>query len=443
MHSRPLGRNGVAGLAQYWLPVGAWVIVDQGCFSLANLGIQLVLARALTREQFGVFGLLANILVGVGIVHAGIFVEPMLVFGASTFQEVRATYCTGLARWTITFALVVGLLVSCGFGFALALFRPDSAISIGGFISLTEVTSPVLLFALLRRMPYLEGKPVRAALGSATYLSVVLFGLHVISSHGTLRPEIGIALMGLGAAIAAVVLAGLERMRLGSHLAGRLRSRAVTLHLSYGRWAVASGLLGWAPISIVIFSLPAFAGLEELAMFRATYNVALPALLLFGALGGILLPVQVRALAGGRAKMVLLFGMGSCAAIALAYAGVVLLFGPRLMQVMYGGRYMAQQQGTWVWLAVTVLAFSLEPGLASFLRGIGRPRHVMWSNAAYTAAVLTLGVPLIARLGAPGGLIAMMIGSLSMTLVLACFTYRALRTSPVRAKPLEALRRTR
>ncbi len=66
--------------------------MDQGLFSISNLVLNVLLARWLLPEDYGIFATAFAIFLLVATLHTGLFEEPMLVFGSGKYRNRISEY---------------------------------------------------------------------------------------------------------------------------------------------------------------------------------------------------------------------------------------------------------------------------------------------------------------------------------------------------------------
>src|SRR5438045_8021636 len=66
---------------------GFWAIADQGLFAGSNFILNIVLARWLSPDEYGAFGVAFSIFLLVGTLHSSLLTEPMTVFAPGKFRE--------------------------------------------------------------------------------------------------------------------------------------------------------------------------------------------------------------------------------------------------------------------------------------------------------------------------------------------------------------------
>src|SRR5437667_8391167 len=81
-----------------WLGKGVWAILDQGLISSSNFLIGILLARWLLPEQYGAFALAFEIFSMLALSYQAMILEPMAVFGPSTYGNRTGEYM-GTMLW--------------------------------------------------------------------------------------------------------------------------------------------------------------------------------------------------------------------------------------------------------------------------------------------------------------------------------------------------------
>src|SRR5215208_612330 len=70
-----------------WLTRGIWAVVDQGLFTLTNFSLNILLARWLSPEEYGAFTVAFTLFLLFGALHIAVLIEPLLIFGPSTYEH--------------------------------------------------------------------------------------------------------------------------------------------------------------------------------------------------------------------------------------------------------------------------------------------------------------------------------------------------------------------
>src|SRR5690242_19498314 len=79
-----------------WLRKCLLAVIDQGLISGSNFLLAILLARWLPAEQYGAYALSFAVFVLFSFLQQGLFLEPMSVFGPSTYQKSQREYLGSL-----------------------------------------------------------------------------------------------------------------------------------------------------------------------------------------------------------------------------------------------------------------------------------------------------------------------------------------------------------
>jgi O-antigen/teichoic acid export membrane protein len=276
-----------------WGGRGVLTLVDQGLIGTSNFLIGILLARQLSPTQYGAYALAFEIFMVVSMAYSCVVLEPMLVFGPSTYRD-------NLRRY-------LGVLLSMHWAGALA-----SAAVLGGSAWLVHELgrSPglpkallgamlavpcVLLFWLGRRACYVNLDPKPAVVGGLLYGLVLLGGAFLFYELRSLSPFVAFLLMTFGALTASSFF--LWRLKPSVSLRPKFPSiREVTAsHWTYGRWAFAASIASWVSGNVYYVLLSSMRGLAATGGFKALQNFASPIGQVFSALTLLALPYAARA----------------------------------------------------------------------------------------------------------------------------------------------------
>jgi len=400
-----------------WITRGAWAIVDQGFFALANVILNVLLARWLSPAEYGAFAVAYSLLLFLGAFHTALLTEPLLVFGPAKYAKQPRSYLSVLLRahWGLM-ATGSGLMVMGG----LVLRISGKATFAQTLFSLALAAPFSLLMWFSRRVAYLRFQPRLATIASAGYLLLLLSGLSALAALHAVSIFSAMVITGAAGAIS------------GSWLLRRIvrelppekhssPSSVITDHWRYGRWASATSVLMWIPLNFFFVVLSLFVSFEASATLKALSNLVLPLLQANAALGSLLLPAMVlRVRNSEQFKSLLrlaltLFALGAC-----AYSLVVgLICGP-LVHLLYSGRYDGHSNLVWLLLVIPLFDGAMVV-LATALRSMERPDLVFWSQFAVGIFVLTAGVVATHLSGLWGATGAIAVADLLGAVVLGAF----------------------
>jgi O-antigen/teichoic acid export membrane protein len=398
-----------------WLGRGAWAVVDQALYAIANALLNILLARWLAPAEFGAFAVAYSAFLLIGAFHVALLIEPMLVFGPGWCAGRLAGYLDVLVRGHYVLTLAGSLLLiatSVGVWFfgsgplAHALFG-------------LAIAAPFTLFMwLAKRAAYVQQQTKLAAAQSVIYLVLLLTGLFALK---------GLHLVSVFPAMLVMSFAGVFA---GQWLMRRLRAvtvdseeppsvRAVlAAHWTYGRWALMTGVLIWMPLNFYLVVLSTWVNLEASATLKALINLVLPLMQVNAALSALLLPILVTQSGDGAAFARLLGrALALFVFIALLYALAIAAFGGSMVQLMYGGKYVVTSRVLWL-LAVIPILDGASAVLASALRSLEQPKQIFRAQIFAVICVLLVGVAATAKWGVAGATGAMVLaGGLAVALL--------------------------
>lgn len=412
---------------------GFWAVADQALFALSNFAVNVLLARYLTKEDYGAFSVAYTIFLLLGTFHTAVLTEPMLVFGSARYKNRLVAYLRSVLRGHGAF----GVATLGAFGIAgIVLMRFDNSPLAPSFLALA-IAGPLILFQwLMRRSCYVELRPRLAATAGTLYMAILVLSVLFMYRVGRLEPATAL----FGMALASLVSGLWISYRLGvlgtrSEDVG-LGREVLADHWSYGRWAVGASGLSWAAGNLLYLLLPLFTSLSAVGVLRAAFNLIMPVMQVFTALGTIMLPELVRARTrhtmGIEAGRFLALFLGA----AMVYGVLLIVFRDQLITLFYG-----QKRGSIADLVPVLAAMPIASGIVSVfgsgLRAIENPRAVFFAYLASTGCTATLGTVLVYTEGTLGAAVAMLLASLVTASVAGILFVRALRSES--KEPLERL----
>jgi O-antigen/teichoic acid export membrane protein len=398
-----------------WLGKSLWAIMDQGLFAASNFILNLCLARWLSPEAYGSFALAYTIFLFAGVIHSSIFTEPMLVFGSGRYRASQSNYLLTLIRLHWRHAWPASALIIT----AISVFYWQNPARYS--ILLLAATCGATLYQwLIRRACYLSSQPHLAASGGIIYLITILTAIVALRQCEALN-----SLSALSAVAAASLLSGaiIHYRLLHSYPQSSEHTNPdieiIQAHWEYGRWSIATGIIGWLSGNIAMVSLPWWHGNEATATFRAGFNLILPVQQLLAAAGPLLLPYLVRNHNQPRFRKKVLTCAICFAASPLAWTILLATAGPSMCSWLYNGKYSFDRTYL-ILLGLSATISSFGQVIASSLRAMELPKLAFHGYAASAIFSITLGLPLIAIGGVNGAAAAltaaMAVSAIALTL---------------------------
>ena len=411
----------------HWFKSGTWTILDQALFAGSNFILHLLLARWLSAEAYGAFTIGFTLFILIGTLHTGLITEPMLVFGPGRYQSNFGRYLRLLVQGHSVFTsgcflllLPVGLLLYFG-----------AYPQVGAVLVALALAQPfILLLWLMRRACYVPLKPNWAATGGLVYLVVLISGVYVLyhTDFVVLSAEVAMLALGIASLISALWLTRLLLCKPAATASIAFKKDVRLQHLSYGRWASATGVLEWIPGHIAFLVLPLAAGLEASGTLKALMNTVMPAANIYGALSVLLVSVLVRERSGpnflkllGRITGVVVLGT-------LVYWILLGGFGFEIIDWLYNGRHSEYDYLLWLVGALPV-GSGIMAMLCAALRALERPNLIFSAHLAATAIALSVGVILIFEFGIVGALVSLLIQIVVEIVLLTYYLFRTVAIS--------------
>jgi O-antigen/teichoic acid export membrane protein len=376
-----------------WVHKGGCAVIDQGLISGSNFILSILLARWLVPEQYGAYAVAFGFFILISLVYGALVLEPMAVFGGSSYRD-RVRGYLGSLIW-IHVAMSLGIAAVFGASAFIA-WKMSPGNGLGGALAGVTIASPcVLLFWLARRSFYLELSPAKAAIGALVYCGLSLGSLFVIYRRASLSPFSAFVLIGLAALVTGVYLLVRLRGELPpshmNHPLGEIWGR----HWRYGSWALLSSVASWIPANIYYPLLSSFRTMAQSGQLKALMNFTLPVEQVKMALGLLFLPYAAsvleregRSSAGSLSRRMTLVAVG----VAGVYWLVVLSLQRSAFHALYSGRYMEVAHLLPI-VAIGSVAWCGSFGSSIALRAMESPSSVFIAFGLSTVASLVVGIP--------------------------------------------------
>ena len=374
--------------------------------------MSVLLARWLTPDQYGVFALAFSVFLLLTVLYQAIVLEPMSVYGGPMAVETLGGYIKTLFWIHGAFSIAVGLVLAISAVITSGLHMPTLP---SAFAGLALAAPLILLLGLARRTYYIRLSPGPAVAGACLYSLVIITGLAALRTR--LSPFLAFGLMGVAALVSSLFLL----LRLGRYL--DWKSQATTLratwhdHWQYGRWAMVSAVLAWAPAYLCYPLIVSFRGMAGAADLKALMNISAPVIQTFMALSVLILPYAASSQQNGKD------GMAMCrrivfvfVAAGLAYWVVMMSIRTVAFRVMYTGKY-TEIMHLLPLLVIESLVWSVSCGPTIVLRAMKSPKSVCAANFVATLIFVAVGIPATRAFGISGVISAIILADISILVV--------------------------
>ena len=410
-----------------WAMKVGLAILDQGLISGSNFLIGILLARWLLPASYGAYALAFGVFILLTMLYGSLLLEPMGVFGGSTYRHCLRGYLRSLLWIHLATTLVIIAVLGLAVAATRALQLPDG---LPGALAGVTVAAPcILLFWLARRSFYLELSPARAVIGSALYCTLVLGGLSVAYWRGILSPFAAFLLMGLGALVTGAYLLARLRPELSPGPNAPSAREAWRRHWSYGRWALAGNVASWVPAYVYYPLLGTLSGMARVGELRALMNFVMPLAQAQAALSMLLIPYAARTFAqDGRqgaaalTSKITLLSVGAAA----AYWGLLVTLRKPVLHFLYSDKYTGIAYIVPL-VAVGSIFWTAAYGSSVVLRAMESPDSIFLAFCSATVISLIVGIPATWAFGLRGAVWGINLSDVSSFFMVAYLLRRKVR----------------
>ena len=394
---------------------GYLAAVDQGVISVANFMATIILARAISPTELGVYGVGFTSLRLVRSFQEGFTVQPMNTFGPGMEMETFRRYATSTSLIQVSLALA-----------------SSAAVALGGwfFTWLGNDTAGPALFALwfaflfwqlqeyIRRMLYTRGAIPQAVINTILANGIRLGILIWWAAQGKLTGIAGLNAIAWGSLVA--LLPGLWQTR--AYWTKEFDSLKITWkrNWDFGRWVLGGTVANWVAVEFYPILTAGMISFAAAGAYRALQNLVAPIHLLLRATDTFLTPRAAR-LFQEKGRPALERSMRLTYIVAaipvLGLLGIAVIFPLPLLHALYGDTYLEYSQGIVLMAIFYALWFAYWP-LQSVLKASRISRPIFVANLAAIAAMFTIGIWMIERWGVYGTIGGQALNALVVSIIL-------------------------
>lgn len=376
---------------------GAWALADQMLLSGSNFITMVLVARGLSRGEFGEFTLVYSGLLFANLAQATLITQPHNVLASTRdgFDYRRYTSAAGAGQLVFALVTALGALAVAAVGWSLGWTVTGLLVALAPCIIAWQSQE------FVRRVLYTEGRTAAAFFNDLLSYGgqAVCIGLLWYAQRLTAQK----ALYVLAATSGAAALVGLWQLR--HSLARGWKWSSLWENWDFGKWLLGAELLQWvSSIQWYLFIAAALLGVTATATLKAASVIFGPTRVLILFLDTIL-PIRfAKALArGGPEEMNRQYRWTFLLATPLlaGYCGLVALFAKPLLQLTFGDQYSNDA------MVLALYAMSVFPAYVSHityaaLAARRQTKHIFMAYV-YTALVaLGLGWALLHWMGVNG-----------------------------------------
>ena len=400
----------LASLSERGLFQGLFSLADQGVASITNFVTGVILARACSKEEFGLYMLAFTLILLVTDMQTALIATPYMVYGPRLKGRAQALYSGSTLIHQMAFSIAA--MIALGVGVLLTHFGWGPH-GIGPVLwVLLAVISLIMFREFVRRMCFAQLR-VGAALIFDVGIGIAQIGGLLLMAHfGLLSPSRAFLLIGLICGIGGACWLWVNRRSYSP----RFREAISDLKLNwrFGKWVFASGLLWTVSTNIYPWLLAFFHGTAAAGVFAACAGVVSagnPALLGIQNFVGPKIAHEYAAHGPYALRRLTLKISGLIAIPVLALTVVLVIWGDRFVGMLYGHQYMGNRWPIAVLacnLPIVVIAFSFSRALLA----IERADLDFWLNLIAIAMMASAGVWLVRGYGPLGAALGMVVATI-------------------------------
>lgn len=390
-------------------------LADQCVASATNFLTGVIIARACSKEELGLYILGFSLILLAGDLQTTLIATPYMIFAPTLDERAKALY-TGS---TLIHQLVLSLLIVMALiGGGIAATHGIGPRTLGPVLWILVVAVTfILLRDYVRRVSFAQLQMKAALLVDCSVGAVQICGLLILAHFHILSAQGAYWVMGASCGAAAVGWLLLNDTRLVisiSHSISDFRR-----NWSLGKWVFLSGLVWTVSMNLYPWFLTAFHGTASAAAWAVCLGavaVGNPAVL---GLQNFLGPKIAHVYAEKGRRTLCKFVLKASAASSLpmsVFALSMALFGGSLVTLLYGQKYAGNG------LAVTILTLNLAVSVVMFpfsraLFAINRAGVDFVVNFIALSIMLTLGLWLARVYGVAGAVFGLLIANIAASIV--------------------------
>ena len=393
-------------------------LTDQGLSVGGMFLVNVALARAQTKEQYGMFALSYSIYTFLAGLHNAAVLEPFTVYASGRYQDRFTTYLRLMMRSNVLAGLTLsaGLLLTC----LLFLWAAPSLLS-APLLGLSLTVLFILTGSFLRRSFYVIRRPALAAGTSLVFFTAVASLLWLAAKTHELNGFSVFLILALGWVIAG--LAFVRKLPLGKLEGTFLHSEPHYWreHWAYTRWVLATAFVFQFMHQGYYWLVAGFLSVKEVGELKAMYVLIAPVEQIMISLSFLFLPALAAKYVAQNMDAFLAFWKR----YALLMVGLTMMFaigvrfvGSQVIHLLYAGKFDELAPMLFL-LGLVPLLMGIGNTMSDAIRAAEKPRLVFYAYVSSALATFLLGLPLVSYFGLRGAAYGMLVSAAAYTGTLA------------------------
>lgn len=402
-------------------------LADQVISSATNFLTGMIIARACTREEFGIYVLCFNIIMFILDIQTSLIASPYMVYSQRLKEAAHEQYTGNSMLQQVLFSMLIILLLAGGW-----ILFPEDFREMGlapAFHVLIFVIIFIMFREFVRRMCFATLKMESAIIVDATVAFLQISGLLLLLSYNVISARTAYIIIGGACAVASSVWLVLNRHSYRLNLAGFMDS--LKQNWSFGSWMFGSTLLWAISMTLYPWLLTWFHGAAAMGVWGACWGVTALANPLMIGMQNFLGPEIVKNYTDDgmeglkwhlQRKTMIYTGAISPLALGLIFCGHL------LVPLIYGDKY--RDTG----MIVSVLGLNLLVSAASYpvtraLIALEQTRVYFMASFVPLLITLSCGIFLVYKMGPAGVAWGLLVGTSATAAVMAHCFYRITRSA--------------
>jgi O-antigen/teichoic acid export membrane protein len=399
------------------MPV-AYSFVDQALAVGGGFLVNVALARAQSKEEYGLFALSYSVYALLLALYHAAILEPYTIYGSGRYRDHFSEYLRLMMRSNAVIGLLLTavLLLTC-----LLLSRAAPLFVSRAYWGLALTAGVILSGHLLRRAFYLQRQPALAAKTSFVFFVTVGCGLWLVAKLGRLNSFtvfliLAVAWITAGAVFGRKLALGKPEQRFLHIQPNYWRE-----HWNYTKWVLATAIVFQFTTQAYYWLVAGFLSAKEVGELRAMYLLITPMDQVFIALSFLVLPALSACYARRDMKRFLsLWKRYALSTIGVtgAFAIAVRILGKPVVHILYAGKYDGLAPFLFV-LALLPVLMGVAATINNAVIATEKPKLTFFAYVCGGAATFLGGIPLVMRFGLWGAVYGMLLSGAVYTGALA------------------------
>jgi O-antigen/teichoic acid export membrane protein len=397
-------------------------LADQAAASITNFLTGVIIARASSKEEFGLYMLGFTLILLVTDLQTSLIATPYMVYSPRLKGDAAASYAGSALIHQVVFSLCIMVALT------VAAFASRFGFGPHGLAPVLWALAAVVAFIMLReftRRIYFARLKLRSVLALDTCVGIAqLAGLLVLAHFRLLSAATAYWLIGIACALGVAYWLFLDRRFYHVRLNQALKD--FKRNWSFGKWVFASGLLATASTNLYPWLIAFFHGTAAAGIFAACLGVVSASNPILLGIQNLLGPKIAHAYAaqGPHALRRLVLKMTAVLALPMCLlTGALIVWGDRLIGLLYGHRYAGNGTVVAV-LALNIFVLAVAFAFSRALFAIERADLDFWLNVGTVVVMATLGLWLVKRYGPLGAAMGLLIANVVASTVRAAIFLR-------------------